>query len=100
MRILEELSKEDSPFKLLATIVSSEGSTPRSTGAKMLITDFGKVLGSIGGGCTEGEVINAGMNLLRDKNKKYELFNLDLSGIAECDGMVCGGDMKVMLEKI
>ena len=34
---------------VLATVISAKGSTPRETGAKMLIRSDGTVLGSIGG---------------------------------------------------
>jgi len=40
----------------VATIVGTKGSTPREVGAKMLIHEDGKILGTIGGGCMEAEV--------------------------------------------
>ncbi len=35
----------------VATIVSTRGSTPREVGAKMAVTAWGEILGTIGGGC-------------------------------------------------
>src|SRR5258707_15128240 len=40
----------------VATIVSTKGSTPREVGAKMVVTAWGEILGTIGGGCGEAEV--------------------------------------------
>ena len=34
----------------VATIVSAKGSTPREVGAKMVVTAWGEILGTIGGG--------------------------------------------------
>src|SRR5262249_16081509 len=34
----------------VATIVSTKGSTPREVGAKMVVTAWGEILGTIGGG--------------------------------------------------
>ena len=38
---------------VLVTIIASSGSTPRGTGAKMLITKAGRVIGTVGGGAVE-----------------------------------------------
>ncbi len=41
---------------VLATVISSTGSTPRSSGAHMLICPQGKFYGTIGGGLIEAQV--------------------------------------------
>ena len=41
----------------LATVVKVRGSSYRSPGASMLITDDGKWVGSISGGCLEGDAL-------------------------------------------
>ena len=40
----------------LVTVVSTEGSTPRKAGAKMVVFADGRAVGTIGGGCVEAEV--------------------------------------------
>lgn len=95
--VLVELSKKDDLPKIIATIVSTKGSVPRKAGAKMLIHQFGEISGSIGGGCSEGEVITSSRYLL--KTGGYEFQTIDMTGnIAEDEGMVCGGIMEVILE--
>ena len=57
----ENETKEDQKTmtlkKVLATIVSRKGSAPRSVGTKMLIVEDGSIIGTIGGGCVESEVM-------------------------------------------
>ena len=48
---------------LLATIISSTGSTPRSSGAYMVVGEDGRICGTIGGGSLEYNVS------FKDKNK-------------------------------
>jgi len=57
----------------------------------------GEILGSIGGGCSEGAVINNARFLLRDGG--YQIQTVDMTGeVAEQEGMVCGGIMDVIIE--
>lgn len=95
--VLTELCKEESSPKAIITIVSTKGSVPRKEGAKMIVWPYGKILGSIGGGCSEGEVINTARDVLR--NGGYQIQSIDMTGsIAEDEGMVCGGIMDVIIE--
>ncbi len=47
----------DGRTQALATIVSLKGSLPRGVGAKMLVDPGEELVGTVGGGCGEGEVI-------------------------------------------
>lgn len=95
--VLMELCKEDNSPKSIVTIVSTKGSVPRKSGAKMLVYPSGKIFGSIGGGCSEGEVINNARYLLSTGG--YQFQTVDMTGhIAEEEGMVCGGIMEVIIE--
>jgi xanthine dehydrogenase accessory factor len=95
--LLELCKEEEESPKAIITIISTKGSVPRNAGAKMLVWPYGNILGSIGGGCSEGEVINTARNLL--KNGGYKLQTIDMTGaIAEDEGMVCGGIMDVIIE--
>jgi xanthine dehydrogenase accessory factor len=95
--VLLDLCKEEDSPKAIITIISTKGSVPRNAGAKMLVWPYGKILGSIGGGCSEGEVINTARDLL--KSGGYQLQTIDMTGtIAEDEGMVCGGIMDVIIE--
>jgi xanthine dehydrogenase accessory factor len=95
--VLMELSTEDDSPKAIVTIISTKGSVPRKAGAKMIVYPSGKISGSIGGGCSEGEVINNARYLLRTGG--YQFQTVDMTGdVAEDIGMVCGGIMEVIIE--
>ncbi len=93
---LEYLSGNHDP-KAVVTVIETKGSTPRGTGAKMSVSPLGKVTGSIGGGCSEAAVIQDAVRIIG--TGKYKLVDIDLTGeVAESDGMVCGGTMRVLVE--
>jgi xanthine dehydrogenase accessory factor len=93
---LEHLLRADEKVAT-ATVVRTQGSTPREVGAKMLIRPSGETAGTIGGGCGEAEVWQAGMDALKDGHAR--LVTLDLTGDVALDAeMVCGGVMDVFVE--
>lgn len=98
IEIIKWLISNEDEKAILVTILSADGSTPRSTGAKMLITAYGQTIGSIGGGCAEADVIEKARTMIEDCS--YGLINVDLSDSAEEDGMVCGGKMVVLFEEV
>lgn len=78
---------------VLATVIESLGSSPRKVGAKMLVREDGSILGSVGGGRVEQEVIAAALAALQDdRPRTVECI------LTEQYGHVCGGSMRVYLE--
>ena len=93
---LQYLAENREP-KAIVTVIETRGSTPRGTGAKMAVSPLGKVTGSIGGGCSEGAVIRDAVKIIG--TGRYQIVDIDLTGeVAESDGMVCGGTMRVLVE--
>lgn len=87
--------------KVLATIVTRKGSAPRQVGAKMLILEDGRCIGTIGGGCMEAKVFQNALLMFGEGEPDIKLHHLDLTGNnAEEDGMVCGGIIDVLLEML
>ncbi|GAB4251450.1 MAG: XdhC/CoxI family protein [Acidobacteriota bacterium] len=84
---------------VLATIVRRTGSVPRKDAAKMLIREDGTSLGSVGGGCVEGEVWQQAREVLREGRPRVVRFDLNADDAAE-DGLVCGGSVEIFLEPI
>ena len=82
---------------VLCSIVASSGSTPRGAGAKMLVLEDGKTLGTIGGGAVEHLAVQEAKALWTHGGgpvrRHYDL----TPGAAEL-GMVCGGDIDVEFE--
>jgi xanthine dehydrogenase accessory factor len=82
-----------------ATIVTHEGSTPRSSGSKMLLRPDGVMHGTVGGGLVEAQVLTAAEQVLKDGQAR--LLDFDLTGeMAAGADMVCGGKLRVFLERI
>ncbi len=83
---------------VLATVVRTKGSTPQKSGAMLLIREDGTGVGTLGGGCVEGDIWFAAKEILHNHGgpefKDYYL-NED---IAARDGLVCGGTMYFYLE--
>lgn len=97
--VLSELAAADRGPRAVVTVISSKGPTPRKAGAKMVIYPDGQLVGSIGGGCSEHEVIVRARKLIG--TGAYEFFPVDLTGdVAEEEGMVCGGILTVLLEDL
>lgn len=94
--------RESGENMVLATIIQRKGSAPREVGTKMLIRRDGTAIGTIGGGCVEAEVMLRGRRMLQLQDKELKVIHVDLrgSGLAEEDGMVCGGIIDVLLEYI
>ena len=91
------LARESQDF-VLATVVNTKGSTPQKPGASLLVRGDGSTVGTLGGGCVEGDIWFAAREALREHTgplfKDYYL-NED---IAARDGLVCGGSMFFYIE--
>lgn len=95
--VLAELSAKREEPRAVATIISAKGSVPRQVGAKMVVFPDGRTLGSIGGGCSEGSVKQAALDVMQ--TGKFQIVSVDMTGqVAEEEGMVCGGIMDVSVE--
>lgn len=85
----------------LATVVRVRGSSYRSPGARMLITDDGRWTGSISGGCLEGDALRKARKVMSDqqpitvtydtRDDKNNIFKINLG---------CNGVIDVMFEAI
>ncbi len=83
---------------VLATVIASQGSTPRKAGAKMLIKEDGTSIGTMGGGGNERQVVGKVIEVLNSGEPQVVRF--DLSGRDKEVEMICGGQMDVFLEPI
>lgn len=76
----------------LATVVAASGSTPRHLGARMMITGEGKLIGSVGGGRIEHEVVQRAAEVVANQRAAVVSHHL-VRDLAMC----CGGSMEVAL---
>ncbi len=96
--IMSALTKRDRA--VLATIVSSSGSTPLPAGASLMVSEGGRLVrGSIGGGAVEGNVV-AECSRRLSEGTAVSIHSFVLSDPAEEDGMICGGSVEVLIERL
>jgi xanthine dehydrogenase accessory factor len=76
----------------LATVVAASGSTPRHLGARMMITREGRLIGSVGGGRIEHEVVQRAAEVVATQTSAVVSHHL-VRDLAMC----CGGSMEVAL---
>ena len=82
---------------VLATVVETKGSTPRKVGARMLVDPATGLVGTVGGGCGEAEVIESAHRVLG--SGVPERVRVDLTDdLLSWSPAVCGGIMDVFVE--
>jgi len=91
-----EVKKRGSPL-VLATIVSTRGSTYRKAGAQILIRDAGEPIGLLSGGCLEGDLTEQARSVFETGEPK--MLHYDDAGDDEVFGLGigCGGSIDVWL---
>ncbi|WP_320171272.1 XdhC family aldehyde oxidoreductase maturation factor [Maridesulfovibrio sp.] len=86
---------------VLASIVKSSGSTPRSSGSKMMVRSDGSIEGTIGGGLVEALAQEEAAGLFNGQHGSVFFKEFDLSNeLAANADMICGGHVSVMLEHL
>lgn len=84
---------------VLATVVGARGSTPRHAGSKMLIDPARGLIGTIGGGCGEADVIAAAEQVIATGVARVVRVELT-DPVDSWSPAVCGGVMDVLVEPI
>ena len=85
---------------VIATVVRTKGSTPQKPGAKLLVRNDGSGVGTLGGGCVEGDIWYAAKQLMKNRGSA-ETIGYELNEeIAAQDGLVCGGTMFFLVDPI
>ena len=84
---------------VLATVIDTWGSAPRRAGSHLAIRDDALFVGSVSGGCVEGDVIRNALQVLsegRGRMLEYGVTNEDAWEV----GLACGGRIRVWLEPV
>jgi xanthine dehydrogenase accessory factor len=81
----------------VARVVDIEGSGPRLPGAAMAVADDGEVSGSVSGGCVEGAVVEAALEVLGGADPRLCTFGYS-DDEAFAVGLTCGGTIHLFLE--
>ena len=85
----------------LATVVRVRGSSYRSPGARMLITDDGRWVGSISGGCLEGDALRKARNVMSSKKPLTVTYDTREESNQNLGiGLGCNGVIDVLIEPV
>jgi xanthine dehydrogenase accessory factor len=82
----------------LCTVTSSEGSTPRHVGSKMLVYPDGHFIGTVGGGELENRVMKVALESIN--NETAQTLSYNMADPSRGDPGVCGGQVEVFVEPI
>lgn len=83
----------------LATVIETWGSAPRPVGSNLVIDEEGNFLGSVSGGCVEGDVITEALDVIGTGKPKALEFGV-ADETAWKAGLSCGGTIRVYVEKV
>ena len=83
----------------LATVVRTRGSVPRRAGSRMVIDPDHGLVGTIGGGCGEADVMATAQAVLQTRLPK--LVRVELTDDTKSwSPAVCGGVMEIFVESV
>ena len=83
----------------LATVVQTWGSSPRPAGSQLAIRDDSLFVGSVSGGCVEGKVVEAGLEIMNGGEPRMLEFGVSNEEAWEV-GLACGGKVKIYVEAL
>ncbi len=85
---------------VIATTITSSGSTPLPSGAVLVFKPVGEVaIGTVGGGILEAQVIDQAKAMVSERDASLVL-KFELSDTNSEEGMICGGSVEVLFEVI
>lgn len=94
--VIRHLAEDGGP-KAVATILETEGSGPRKAGAKMIVKPGREIIGTIGGGWGEAQIMREAAALIGTGT--YRICHVEMNAdVAAREGMACGGSMKILVE--
>ena len=83
----------------VATVVQTFGSAPRPPGSHLVVEESGLFFGSASGGCVEGDVITAALDVIEDGAPRLLNFG-GADEVAWRPGLPCGGGIGVHVQKL
>lgn len=83
----------------MATVVKTWGSSPRQPGSQLVVRDDGRFEGSVSGGCVEGEVVRAGLEVMSSGQPVLLEFGVANEKAWEV-GLACGGRIEIFVEAV
>lgn len=91
-----KLQQQNIPFAI-ATLVRTEGSTPRRA-AKMIVKQDRSIIGTIGGGAAEGYVIQQSLEVMEKREPRIVEYKINKNKKGEIEE--CSGKIEVFIEYV
>ncbi len=91
--------KEAGRAVAIATVVETWGSAPRPVGSHLVVDEEGAFLGSVSGGCVEGDVVTEAVDVIGDGVARLLEFGV-VDETAWRAGLSCGGRIRVYVERL
>lgn len=90
-------AKKENKVYAVASVVQTEGNTPRKAGAKMLVLADGTTHGTVGGGIVEKQAIADCLAAMKSGKTMLKTYSAVSQEVAD-RGMVCGNNMTIFIE--
>src|SRR4029077_5559023 len=84
----------------IARVVGVVGSSPREAGAAMAVSESSEVAGSVSGGCVEGAVVAAALEILGGEREPGVITFGYSDEDAFAVGLTCGGTIHLFVEPV
>jgi len=100
--VLDDVARWQSAGERVATarVVGVVGSSPREAGAAMAVSEGGEVAGSVSGGCVEGAVVEAALEILGGDRAAGVISFGYSDEDAFSVGLTCGGTIHLFVEPV
>lgn len=83
----------------LATVIETWGSAPRPVGSQLAIREDSTFVGSVSGGCIEGDVVTRALDAIQSETPEILEYGV-ADAMAWEVGLACGGKIKIYLEPL
>jgi xanthine dehydrogenase accessory factor len=83
----------------VATVVATRRSAPRPVGAKLVVYESGRLLGSVSGGCVESDVAAQAMEVIAGGEPRLVTYGITDDQAWEV-GLPCGGEIDVFVQRL
>src|SRR5215210_7351364 len=82
-----------------ATLVETLGSAPLDPGAEMLVSDDGRIDGSVTGGCVEGALVEEAQGIFAGAPPRVATYGISDQQAVDV-GLMCGGTVKIFVREL
>ena len=90
---------DESRAVAIATVIETWGSAPRPVGSHLVVDADGNFEGSVSGGCVEGAVVTAALDVIAGGTAQMLEFGVT-DETAWRLGLSCGGRIRVYVERL